>query len=315
MAAAAGEDEIMRSAREMGFAVTVLFALLGAGRAAASHIETPYCDTGISDDESLGPTAFPRGDVFCSTIADPKGEGTFATYVHGTTTSSFGGDIGSVGIGDRLGIFRYNGPRIGEGFQIGLSANVFAQFDLDKPSMDLVNADYVVGIPITMRRGPVSARLRVYHQSSHLGDEFVLDTPIQRVNLSYESAEALPSLDLGPMRVYGGGEYIFARDPSSLKPRLLHGGVELRQGAGVAPTASHAPIRLVAALDVKSAEESRWAMAWSARAGFEVGRPAGREDRSRRWSLLGEYYAGPSPYGQFLREHVSYYGVGLHLGI
>jgi hypothetical protein len=55
-------------------------------------------------------------------------------------------------------------------------------------------------------------------------------------------------------------------------------------------------------------------VAWSARAGFEVGLEPGAEHRARRWSLLAEYYDGPSPYGQFFRDQVSYYGIGLHLG-
>ena len=36
---------------------------------------------------------------------------------------------------------------------------------------------------------------------------------------------------------------------------------------------------------------------------------------SRRWSLLGHYYDGPSPYGQFFRSGVTYYGVGLHFAL
>ncbi len=289
-------------------------AILWAAAVWADPVDAIRVDSGITDDEKVGSTAFPRGEVFGTLIADPKGDGTFATYVRGTASSSFGGDIGSVGIGDRLGLYRYNGPRVGEGIQVGLAANVYAQFDLDTPSNDLVNADYVVGLPVTMRRGPVSCRLRVYHQSSHLGDEFLLHTTIQRVNLSYESGEGILSVDLGPARVYGGGEYLFARDPGSLKPGVLHGGAEVRQGAGRSPTRSHAPIRVVLALDAKSAEETHWGMAWSARGGFEVGRPAGG-DRSRIWRLLGEYYSGPSPYGQFLHENITYYGAGLHLGI
>ena len=78
------------------------------------------------------------------------------------------------------------------GFQISISGSVFAQFDLDVNSYDLLNADYIVGIPITMRTGAFSARLRLYHQSSHLGDEFLLreeDPTFVRENISYESAE------------------------------------------------------------------------------------------------------------------------------
>ena len=56
-------------------------------------------------------------------------------------------------------------------------------------------------------------------------------------------------------------------------------------------------------------------MAWSARAGFELGGRRGAEQRSMRWRLVGEYYDGPSPYGQFYRDDVRYYGFGIHVGI
>jgi hypothetical protein len=306
---------IMQAGTWFRVGTALLATALWAAIASADLFDPTHCDNGIGEDEKPGPTAFPRGDVFCPTIADPKSEGTFASYLFSTASSSFGSDIGSVGIGDRLGIFRYNGPRLGEGIQFGLQGNVFAQFDMTTPSKDLVNADYMVGFPVTMRRGPVSARLRVYHQSSHLGDEFLLDTPVERVNLSFESSEGLLSLEVGPLRAYGGGEYLFHRYPTDLKPTVAHGGLELRQGAWRSPTKSHAPIRIVAAVDAKSADENNWAMSWSARGGFEVGHPVGNEDRSRRWSVLYEYYYGPSPYGQFLHEHVAYSGVGLHLGI
>jgi len=71
--------------------------------------------------------------------------------------------------------------------QIGIQAAVFALFNLDAPSSDLVNADYWIGLPLSYRRGPWSYLIRLYHQSSHLGDEFILGNPgINRVNLSYE---------------------------------------------------------------------------------------------------------------------------------
>jgi hypothetical protein len=65
-------------------------------------------------------------------------------------------------------------------------------------------------------------------------------------------------------------------------------------------------------VDVKSTEEHDWDPGVSVRAGFEVGRPRETEVPSRRWSLLFEFYDGPSPYGQFFRDDISYYGVGLH---
>lgn len=293
--------------------VAALAMALAAAEAGGSHVGG-YCDLGIPADEAVGFNSFPRGDVFCPLVADPKGDGSFASYVRGTSSSAFGTDLASVGIGDRLGLFRWNGPAVGEGLQLSVGGNIYAQFDMDAPSFDLINADYVIGLPLTFRRDRFSARVRLYHQSSHLGDEFVLRPTIERENFAFQSVESILSLDLGPLRTYGGGEYLFASTPGERVSRVVHGGAELRQGGGLSSSGRLARVRLIAAVDVKSADELDWALAWSARAGFEVGRSPGAEHPSRRWSLLAEFYDGPSPYGQFFRDQVSYYGVGLHLG-
>ncbi|MGZ8455149.1 MAG: DUF1207 domain-containing protein, partial [Gemmatirosa sp.] len=207
------------------------------------------------------------------------------------------------------------GARAGDGVQVSLAGSVFAQFDLGAPSFDLVNADYIIGLPVTVRRGGFSARVRVYHQSSHLGDEFLLrgdsTRPVERENLSFESVEALLSQDFGPLRVYGGGEWLFNRSPDGLERSIAHGGLELRtprsQRFGNVGRA-----RFVAAVDLKSVAEQDWRTAVSARTGIEVGRAREDGDRGRRWSLLFEYYDGPSPYGQFYARDVRLTGLGLH---
>ena len=169
-------------------------------------------------------------------------------------------------------------------------------------------------MPFTFRFDRFSGRVRLYHQSSHLGDEFLLRPGVERENFAFESGEALASVDYGALRAYGGGEYLFDRTPGNRVSRVLHGGVELRQPGGLAGAGRLARARVVAAVDVKSSDELDWDVAWSARVGVEIGRVPGAEHRSRRWSLLGEYYDGASPYGQFFRDKVSYYGLGLHLG-
>lgn len=291
----------------------MVWTALGAAPAGAVHV-AGNCDTGIPADEMPGFVSFPRGDVFCPLIADPKGSGSFLSYVRGRSSSAFGTDLGSVGIGDRLGLARWNGPTVGEGLQISLEGNIYAQFDLNTSSYDLINADYVIGLPVTFRRDRVSGRVRLYHQSSHLGDEYLLRPGTQRENFAFESIESMLSLDLGPLRAYGGGEYLFNGTPERELSWVAHGGAELRQPGGLAASGRLSRIRLIAGLDVKAIEEVDWKAAWSARAGIEVGRSPGAEHRSRRWSLLFEYYDGPSPYGQFFRDQVSYYGVGLHVG-
>ena len=265
-----------------------------------------------------GPTAdrgaylpLPRGDVFCPLIADPKATRSFAAYQRGNETD-LATDIAAVGIADQFPFFRAFAGRSGNGLQLGIAGSVFAQFDLGSPSYDLLNADYLIALPLTFRAGPLSGRLRVYHQSSHLGDELLLrPNPPKRQNLSFESAEGLLSIDMSALRIYGGGESFVRRDPGNLPDLLWHGGAELRP-RGTVSVGAVATIRLVAATDVKLVSDTATRTGVSVRAGFEFARPREGEIESRRWSLLAEYYDGPSPYGQFYRQQVRLTGLGLH---
>ena len=156
-------------------------------------------------------------------------------------------------------------------------------------------------------------RLRVYHQSSHLGDEFLLrsDHP-ERVNLSFEAADVLLSVD-GPVRLYGGGEFLFHRSPEALQKFVAHAGAELRRATpliNLGPTVGG--VRPVLAVDLKAAQEQDWDPAISARAGLEFERTREADPPSRRWSLMLESYRGPSPYGQFFRQKIQYVGLGMH---
>jgi hypothetical protein len=267
---------------------------------------------------SIGPAAergkyvaLPHGDVFCPLIADPKATRSFVSYQRGNETD-LATDIAAVGIADQFPFFRTGAEHPGNGVQLGLAGAVFAQFDLGTASYDLLNADYLIGLPLTFRFGSFSGRARIYHQSSHLGDEFLLrDNPPKRVNLSFETAELLFSLDVSAVRVYGGGEEFLHRDPADLPERLAHGGVELRPRANI----DFGPLavgRFVAAVDAKVVDDTTTRTGVSARAGFEFARPHDALAPSRRWSILAEYYNGPSPYGQFHREQVHLAGIGLH---
>jgi hypothetical protein len=292
---------------------TVLPLLLVlAAPARADHLNPGACDTGIPSDESVGWRAFPKGDVFCPLLADPKREGSFASWLW-AGQSVFGDQIGAIGLGDRWNLARWNGPAVGEGVQLSLTANVFSQFNVRIDTYDLLNADYVVALPLTWRRGPWSARLRAYHQSSHFGEGFANNSVITDQNYAYESADALLSVDVLGLRLYGGYERLLDVRPVSFRPSIVRGGGELH----TPPLASSGPasaLRVVAGVDAKAAEELEWSTGISVRAGFEVGRQPKAEHRSQAWQLLAEWYDGPQPYGQFLRERTRYFGIGLHLG-
>ena len=301
--------------RRASASLAIVTGLLGSAARVVAQTPVPTrCAVGIPASETSGYVPLPRGDVFCPLLADPKGQRSFLSYLHETSDD---GDmnVGSVGISDAFGLLRVGGPKPGDGFQISLAGSVFAQFDLDASSYDLVNADYIIGLPINFRRKAFSMRFRLYHQSSHLGDEFLLrenNPKFVRENISFEAAERILSLDGGPFRVYGGGEYLLRREPKDLERYVAHGGVELRPARRLLRFGTVAGVRFVAGGDVKASEEQDWKPAVSIRTGFEFDRPRDTDPPGRRWGLLFEAYTGPSPYGQFFRNEVRYVGAGIH---
>src|SRR4029453_4423128 len=143
------------------------------GPAQAQTIAPPRCGTGVHEEQALGVVGFPQDQIFCPLIADPKQPRSFASLLRGTfpsveRPSGKGTTIASVGLGDYFGLVRWGGPSAGEGLQLDVVGAIFAQFDLDSPSNDLINADYIIGVPLTFRRSGFSILARVYHQSSHL---------------------------------------------------------------------------------------------------------------------------------------------------
>ena len=186
-------------------------------------------------DSGTNSAAFPSDDVFRPLMADPKQPQFFATYQsvqRREPTSTVTGvgksvNVGSVGFGENFGF--YSKRQGCNGWQVGLLAGVFSQFNLDAPSSDLINADYIVGIPLSWRHGAWSTRVRLYHQSSHVGDEFLLENPgFNRVNLSFEEVEAIVSYEYRWIRMYAGGGYLIHREPAQLDRHRVQWGMELR---------------------------------------------------------------------------------------
>jgi hypothetical protein len=274
------------------------------------------CGTGVPPSEVRAYVGLPSGNVFCPLIADPKAMRSFLSYQQEKKSADSIESVGAVGVSDIFGLARWGGNARSEGVQLSLEGAIFAQFDLGTTSYDLINADYLVGLPLTLRKGNVSARLNLYHQSSHLGDELLLRrNEIERENISFESLDMILSVDLAALRLYGGGEYIFHRQPRDLQHYVAHGGAELRPATTLLRFGRVGFLRFLAAVDVKSSEEQDWEPSVSGRAGFEINRPFTGELPARSWSILFESYRGPSPYGQFFRQKIQYIGVGAHFAL
>jgi hypothetical protein len=250
----------------------------------------------------------PKGDLFPSLMADPRWPHFSATYQNYIDNRNFE-NIGAVTFGETIPFARKYFDS-GKQLQIGLHAAVFAIFDLDADSKDLVNADYWISFPAISYRnrgGDFSALLRFYHQSSHLGDEFILRTEPNRVNLSYEAINLLLSKNLSEwFRIYGGAEYILHKEPSDLEEWTVQYGAEFQTSPWKWNPLS---VRYVAAIDIKNQEEGDWEPNISVRTGFQLEKA---EFPNTNVKILLEYFNGRSPNGQFYDQTIEYWGIGIH---
>jgi hypothetical protein len=139
-----------------------------------------------------------------------------------------------------------------------------------------------------------------------VGDELLLRTRLERINLSYESVDLKLSYDLPwGFRAYAGGGYLFDQEPSTVNPWTVQGGVEFRSPW----TLASGLVRPVAAVDLQSRDENQWNLDLSVRAGIQLESVRVLE---RRLQLLVEYFYGNSPDGQFYKNRVDYIGLGAH---
>lgn len=266
--------------------------------------------TQIAADNLILPTGLiPSGHLFKALLADPRWAHFSAAYRNYQSSNFDGRDIASVSFGETIPFYRANFGHTTAQWETGIQAGVFSDFNLNASSSDLVNTDFIASLYSSVRAGQFSAFGRIYHQSSHLGDEFLLrkaDTKFERVNLSYEGVDFKLSYELPyGVRVYGGGGGLFHREPSELKRWSAQYGIEFRSPWRL----EFAAMRPIMAVDIKNYEENDWSTDVSARAGVEFDNS---KVLGRKLQIMVEYFNGYTPSGQFYKDKVEYLGLGAH---
>lgn len=231
-------------------------------------------------------TADPREDQFRLKFVRYHENWRFGTDI--TDSTSVGGFekrtgvSWDVGIGGPLRMDPTHGRGwLGKLWQFTLPASIHATFD--RVGSDLVNVDYQFGAGLDvvwsgdcgeeegvrgLREPLLSTHLAFYHRSTHLGDEYLTlgdfganqnghpaqddlfhHPPVKRVNVSFESARFIASLEWplwagrdATARVYGGGEWKVAvarrLQPRNFNSPIGEAGMEFRSaGAAERPGA------------------------------------------------------------------------------
>ncbi|MBS0621375.1 MAG: DUF1207 domain-containing protein [Verrucomicrobia bacterium] len=226
-----------------------------------------------------------------------------------------GSRVGVAKFGDCFPFFRWLevGPLCGDA-QIGIEAGVWAVFKFGDKNLEgtsgdkvaLINADYLVGVPLTYAAGNYSFRLRPYHISSHLGDEFLchMEAPADfRVNPSREAIDFFTSYQLSEaLRLYAGIGYNFHSNMTfPIKPWYVEYGGELRL-LGHRNLFYCLYVQPFFAFYIRNWQDTNWEFDGTYLLGFEASKLQGL---GRKMRIYLEWHDGFCFEGQFskLRDH------------
>ena len=225
----------------------------------------------------------------------------------------------AVSLGDNFPIFRWRNVFWAEGdLQIDIQSGIWSVFNMgvkDNPNheiSELVNTDFLVGIPLSYAFDKWAFRLRVYHISSHLGDEYMHNHPhFKRLNPSMEAIDFFTSYQLNDFfRFYIGPGWIFHSDKTfPMEHFYVEYGGEMRLFGS--KSFYH---RLYGtpflAVFFRNWQVNHWQFDATLMGGYEWSKLQGV---GRKIRLFAEYHNGYSV-GQFFKERTSFWGFGLSWG-
>lgn len=218
----------------------------------------------------------------------------------------------AISLGDIFPIYRFFDV-FGGDLQIDIGACMWANFNM-APSVqtndewaELVTTDYILSIPISYAIGIHSFRLRVYHISSHLGDEFMVNNPgVERLNPSFEAIDFFWSIQFkDALRIYFGPGFVINDDTSfDMGTFYFEYGLEFRPFSH-----KYKHPRLYGnpffALDCQNWQVNGYNPSLTLQLGYEW-RKLERAGRSVR--IFGEYHNGYSE-GQFFDRTTEYWAI------
>jgi hypothetical protein len=260
---------------------------------------------GVSRDDADSWDIFPVGELMKPLVADPRWPHFSVSHLWYLSDDELE-RVGSATFGESFSFVRSPQYDWGE-WEIGMQAMVDALFDLSRESFDLSNEDYMVGLSGSVLTHGMTTQLRLYHVSSHLGDEYLIESGVSRDSVSFEVVDLLVSyVPVDWARVYGGVGFLVNRTPSYDRFTTQFG-LELTS----LRTLASGLITPIFATDLQLRQENDWIPEVSVLAGLRLARP---DDHTRRIEFYARYYHGRSPDGQFFDQTIDSLGVGIQLG-
>ena len=184
---------------------------------------------------------------------------------------------------------------------LGIGSQVYGRFSLNDSKTALISVDWVAAVNTTALLGSLALTLQVYHESSHLGDEYGDRFQAQRLDWSREVAAGWATYDVGSWRLTGGLSYVLY-DGLSLPRSGAALGLDF--GGGRHRVLTH-PVEPVLGIYTEGSAATGWRLSTSAKVGVAVRGSEGT--RSIGLALIA--HDGLSTQRQFFRQQSQYLGM------
>lgn len=206
---------------------------------------------------------------------------------------------GEVVLGENFPLVALRGGR--QPIILGLGSQVYGRFSLTDPQSALISTDWVVSVNATAVLEPWLLTLELYHESSHLGDEYGDRFPADRLDWTREVLAAWASYVTGPWRLTAGASHVLD-DQLHLPASAGSLGIDFR-GRSRRLLGGH--VRPVIGLFTDAAAATRWRISTSAKIGVAFA-PSG-ESHDISLGLIA--HDGLSTQRQFYRQESRYLGM------
>jgi hypothetical protein len=246
-------------------------------------------------------TILPEHRLFKRFLADPKETQLSVRLL--LKRDTFGGSIGH-----SVGLFEYRTATLA--LQMRIEGNALLLSRLQSPDFPVQSTDYSVTVPVDIRCGGFSARIRIGHISSHLGDNFnriedvdeailIGADPTRRFadpeKFSREFLSLLFSIEQMRFRYYLGAHWDFhvVENYFSNRPKRY----ALQAGTEWHGRRSGSPLYPYVAIDVKCQQQFNWDPDYNIQIGWALQNGLGKRAR-----LALEIFHGYSYQGQFFQR-------------
>jgi len=189
---------------------------------------------------------------------------------------------------------------------LGIGSQAYGRFSLDDSKSALISMDWVAGLNTTAVLGVWALTIQLYHESSHLGDEYANDFGAGRLDWTREVVAGWASYGPGDLRITGGASYV------------LHDGLNLPKTGAALGIDFHGnrhrrytrTVQPVIGLYTEAISATRWRLSTSAKLGVAfVG------ERGPRLGVGLIAHDGLSTQRQFFREESQYIGLELRIDL